>query len=417
MKYAKSVGAALCAAALLGSCGSSSDDLMKKVTPNPLAAQTAAAEADAGAAAIADFGLKLLGNCMDKGRNTLVSPLSVLCAMGMTANGANSETRAQMEAAFGMTVEELNQNLYLLAKGLPSEEKMSIWLANGLWINEACGPEVLPSFLQQNADYYGAEMRQGVFGSDTLREINGWVKKNTNGLIDKILEGPVDNYTMILVNALCFEAEWAKIYEDTQVRDGDFTTAGGKTQQVKFLYNNEYAYLSDEQAQGFYKPYAGGKYAFMALLPDEGVNLEDYAASLTGESFTKMIGQMSHEMVITAIPKFETSFSVTLNDALKAMGITDAFDERAADFSQMYNFSDLENERVWIDKVLHKTHIIVDEKGTRAGAATAVMMNSAAAPSSEEPKKVILNRPFLYALIDTTNGIPLFLGLQTDCLS
>ena len=216
---------------------------------------------------------------------------------------------------------------------------------------------------------------------------------------------------MVLVNALALEAEWAEIYTDSQVWENQiFTTGDGVEQPVTLMYSSEFRYLRDEGAQGFLKFYKGGRWAFAALLPDEGVRLEDYLASLTGERLRQVLADAEETEVHAAIPKFKGECTVELNESLKAMGMTDAFEAGLADLSGL-GVSEL--GPLFISQVLHKTYIEVDERGTKAGAATAVTAVSGSAMPGTVPE-VYLDRPFLYMLVDTGTNLPAFIGAVTD---
>lgn len=210
---------------------------------------------------------------------------------------------------------------------------------------------------------------------------------------------------MYLVNALAFEAEWQDIYLKTQVSTGRFKTEDGEYKNVDFMHSQEYVYLEDEGATGFMKFYKDRKYAFVALLPNEGVSVQDYLATLTGEELADMLANHNYTAVTAAIPKFETEYDVEMSDVLKKMGMTDAFDMNEADFTRLGE-SDAGN--IFINRVIHKTFISVGEKGTKAGAATVVEMTDGA--MAVEPKTVILDRPFVYMIIDCENNIPFFIG-------
>ncbi len=361
------------------------------------------------AEAVNAFSVRLLQQCQKDG-NTLVSPLSVLAALGMTANGAAGETLAQMEAALGLSAAELNRYLHVLTANLPAEEDCAVHLANAIWLRDDPFLTVEEPFLQTCKDYYDAGVYTAPFDGTTVEDINGWVQKNTAGMIDNILDKISEDAMLYLVNALSFDAEWSRIYTEYQVQEGVFTAANGQKRNVEFLHRSENNYLRDENAQGFYKTYAGERYAFAALLPEEGTSLQDYVAGLTGERLKSILENISHEEVITSLPKFETEFSVELSQALEAMGMTDAFSARA-DFSPLGHY---ENENLSISRVCHKTRITVDERGTKAGAATSVEIALTSARPVSEPKTVCLDRPFVYLLIDLETGTPLFLGTLLD---
>jgi serpin B len=270
---------------------------------------------------------------------------------------------------------------------------------------------VEPGFLQTNADYYDASIYKATFDDATLKDINAWVSDNTDGMIENILDKIPDMAVMFLINALALDAEWENIYREDQVRDGTFTTESGETRDVEMMYNTESRYLDDGSATGFLKYYAGRKYAFAALLPNEGVSIADYIASLTGDGLMSTLSNAQDVEVKAAIPKFESEYAVEMGDILKAMGMTDAFDMSLADFTGL---GKSEEGNIFISKVIHKTYIAVDEKGTKAGAATVVAMGGGSAAPSDEIKSVYLDRPFIFMLIDCETNLPIFIGTAMD---
>lgn len=383
-------------------------DLMEGITPNNV---TALDDLSSQNADVTDFTIRLFKASEESGKNTLISPLSVLCALAMTANGAEEETLQQMEEVLGMTTEDLNLYLYSYMKNLPQGDKYKLSLANSIWFTEDERFTVNQDFLQTNADYYGADIYKAPFNEQTKKDINNWVKQNTDEMIPEILDRVPVDAIMYLVNALAFETEWSAIYEKNQVREGVFTKEDNTKQNVDFMYGSEGTYLEDENAAGFMKYYKGGKYAFVAMLPDEGVSVSDYIASLTGKSVNALLTNPQHTTVYTAIPKFETEYSVEMSEILKNMGMPKAFDPNNAEFEGL-GTSNAGN--IFISRVLHKTFISVGEKGTKAGAATVVEMAAGAAAEPQEPKEIYLNRPFVYMLIDCENSIPFFIGTMMD---
>lgn len=379
-------------------------DLMEGITPN---AVTPLEDLTSQSATVTDFAIRLFQASEKSGENTLISPLSVLCALSMTANGAENETLQQMETVLGMTTQELNLYLYSYMQSLPQEEKYKLSLANSIWFTEDESFTVNPDFLQTNADYYGASIYKTPFNDQTCKDINNWVKQNTDGMIPKILDRVSEDAVMYLVNALAFEAEWMEVYEKNQVKDGEFTKEDGTKQNVVFMHSSESTYLEDEKATGFMKMYKGGKYAFVAMLPNEGVSISDYVASLDGAALNTLLSNPQYTTVYTSMPKFETEYDVEMSDILKEMGMPIAFEPTKADFAGIGTSTE---GGVYISRVLHKTFISVGEKGTKAGAATVVEANCGSAMPPQEPKEVYLDRPFVYMLIDCENNIPFFIG-------
>ena len=398
-------------AMLLSSAGCAAkvqaEDLMEGITPNPVSAPT---DLSAGNVQVTDFSVRLLEAAFSKEENTLLAPLSVFCALGMTANGAEGQTLEQMEAVLGMDAASVNEYLYRYLQLLPQGEKYRLRSANSIWFTNKESFSVERSFLQTNADYYGADLYRTAFDRQTLKDINRWVKEETDGMIPEVLDEIPPEAVMYLINTIAFEAEWKEIYEKDQVRDGTFTKEDGTKQTVSFMYSEEGNYLSDGKATGFLKYYSGRKYAFVALLPNEGVSVEQYVASLSGEALQALLHSVQGAGVRAAIPKFESEYSVEMSEILAAMGMPNAFDPAMAEFGGVGSSTE---GNLYINRVIHKTKIQVGEKGTRAGAVTVIEMNAeSAAPM--EPKEVYLNRPFVYMLVDCQNYVPFFIGTLMD---
>lgn len=357
--------------------------------------------------AIADFSLAIFEK-IHEGKNTLISPLSIISALSMTANGANRETLSQMEEIFGADISSLNDYLYAYKAYLPTADKYKVSLANSIWFKDQEILQVKKEFLQKNKDYYDAEIYQAPFDDSTKNDINAWVNEKTAGQIKKLLEEkPPEDVVMYLINALSFDAEWQNIYKNTSVRKGDFTAQDGNKKTVDFMHSTEYGYIEMPGAIGFSKPYAENQYSFVALLPDQGLTAADFIASIDGEMLIDAVRNQSNDQVYASIPKFAFEYSKELSEILKELGIKDAFDGELADFSSLGQLSD---GNIFISRVIHKTKIEVDEKGTKAGAVTAVEMSGASAAPAE-PKRVNLDRPFFFMIVDNQFSLPIFMGV------
>ena len=413
MKTKRCAAVILClsfiAAGFLGfsGCGAKiqAENLMEGFTAKTVSGKAAD---DAFINSTADFAIKLFQKTRDTEKNSLISPLSVMLALSMTANGAKGETLAQMENLLGgdIPMETLNEYIYSYVKALPSEKTAKLNIANSIWFRDNAFTAE-NSFLQKNADYYGAAAYKSAFDGETLRDINNWVKNNTDGMIDKIIDKFDTDAVMYLINTVLFDAEWESIYKKNEVGDGVFTALNGSKRTVSMMYSDEHSYLDDGRATGFIKPYKNG-YCFVALLPNDGVSLNDYVASMTGKTFVDTIKNALDVPVETAIPKFSYDYDIEMSGALKALGMPLPFDAEKADFSGL-GLSD--NGNIFISRVLHKAYISVDEKGTKAGAATVVETKDAAV--IDGIYRVTLDRPFIYAVTDA-DGLPIFIGAVTD---
>ena len=389
------------------------NDIMKDV---PAKAVDVLPDMDAGSIAAAEFGVRLFQNSLEEGKNTLISPLSVLYALAMTANGADGETLAQMEAVLGMDCDNLNSFMLSYLDLLPEAETYKLNLANSIWFKDDPNFEVKQTFLQTNADYYGAGAYKAPFDEGTRNDINNWVKEHTDGMIPAIIDQIPNEAIMYLVNALAFEAEWEEDYKEHQVWEEEFTMEDGTQQDAEMMYSEEYNYLEDDLATGFMKFYKDRRYAFVAMLPNEGVSVSQYVSSLSGEHLQNLLNNPQYVSVHTTMPKFETEYDIEMSEALQEMGIVDAFDARVADFSRLGTYN-ADGMNICINRVLHKTFISVTEIGTRAGAATAVELECGSAFIEMDYKEVILDRPFVYMLIDCETNLPFFIGTMMNVSS
>ena len=370
---------------------------------------------DAFVAAMADFSMTLANTTINMEKeskaNHLISPLSAMICLSMLANGAGGETLAQMEAALGMPIDDLNKALYAYTETLYVGEDCKVSLADSIWYREGENFTVREEFLQTCADWYEAQQYAAPFDEQTRKDINSWVEKYTDGMMDSILEEPITpDIVMYVINALVFDAKWEEKYEKKDIRTDKFTAQDGTETSVEMLCSEESRYLTVEGGFGVAKPYKGGHYCFVGLLPDEGTNIYDFAASLDGEDWIAMWGAMHRETVMTRIPEFSYESDMTLTPVLQEMGMTDLFDMDHADLSGI-GTSPMGN--LYCDGVYQKTFIQVDRNGTKAAAITwGTNRGKESAPA--EPKYVYLNRPFVYAIVDNATGLPLFVGVVAD---
>ncbi len=410
MKFIRSGLAVLITVVLiLNVCGCSDslnkDNLMKDITPNKV---TASEDIENDTVKFNEFSVDFFKNSLKENGNTLVSPLSAIYSLGMAANGAEGETLKELEKAFGMEREELNLYLYSLMKKIEKDETTTLNVANSAWFTNRDSFKVNRDFLQINADYYGADAYKAPFDASTIKKINKWVKNRTDGTIDNIVDDSIvtPNAVVVLINALCFEAEWLSPYENGEVRKGKFTSASGQKQDCDFMYGEGGWYYEDTNAVGFCQLYEGD-YAFVAMLPNEGITVEEYIKSLNGERLTEMLKNPNRGVALdTAIPKFEHEFDFSAVDTLEKMGVNRAFDQEIADFSAL---GTSKNGNIYIGEVKQKTYISVAEKGTKAGAATAIVFFDKSS-SLEPEKQIYLNRPFVYMIINTDTFVPIFMG-------
>lgn len=349
-----------------------------------------------------EFALELFRSELKEDENTLVSPYSVMQALAMTANGADGSTKTEMEDVLGMSMDKLNKYLYTQSTSQHSDENSKLSTANSIWaIN---GLDVNKDFLQTNVDYYNADFFTAPFDDTTVTDINNWVNDKTDEMIPEVLEEIPPNAIMYLINAVAFDAKWEVEFNKDMTVKADFTAIDNKVQEVDMMYNDEECayHLKDDNAEGIYKYYKDRKYAFVAMMPNEGVSITDYVANLKADS---LIADTAKKLVGVKMPKFSYDFNTELTETLSAMGMPSAFDRMNADFSNMVSGLD---GPTYISSVIHKTHIDVDEAGTKAAAVTVVEVSNDCVPLPVEI--ITFDRPFVYFIIDTETNIPVFMG-------
>ena len=381
-------------------------DMMKHVS----AKQVEGKEADSKFITnTADFSIELFKNSLPDKGNSMISPVSVMLPLAMTANGAEGNTLTEMTNVLGKDIplKSLNEYLYSFRKSLKSTPKSTLHISNSIWFRDSQDFKVENSFLQTNADYYNASVYKSAFNNQTLRDINNWVKKKTNGNIDHALDKIDNDSLMFLINTLEFDAKWKKKYEKDAINDNKFYNKIGSVTECKFMTSKEDYYLDDGQAIGFIKPYYNDHYRFVALLPNG--DIDSYIKQMTGEKFIETLNHVTNTTVTATMPEFHYEYSIEMKDALSSLGMPSAFSQQDANFSKL---GDAAHGDIFMKRVIQKTYIYVDDHGTKAGAFTVVEMDG---KSSPDPGKVIdLDRPFVYAIVDSKTNIPIFLGVVND---
>lgn len=357
-----------------------------------------------------EFSLALFKDNVKKGESALSSSLSALLALAMTANGADGNTKAQMEKVLcGMDADSLNAYLYSLVKMLAEDEKAKVNIANSIWVRDDGRFTPRMEFLQTNATYYDADVYKAPFDETTVEDINDWVSEETLGMIEKVIDGISPAQIMFLINAIAFEAEW--YYPAEAVNEKGFTMANGSEKTVEFMtFTHEHKLIQTENANGVIKGYQGGKYSFLVLMPDEDEDIYSYINSLDADAYMQALNSTTNRSVHLLMPKFSYSCSMDLIPSLAKMGMKDAFDPNFANFSRL---GKSERGNIYISGVKQDTFIEVAEKGTKAAAVTSVIFSDTAA-DGDEPYRLVLDRPFVYAIIENSTGMPLFMGALTN---
>lgn len=368
------------------------------------------------------FAFELYRSLQTQDGNLIYSPYSISLALAMTYAGARGETESQMAQVLSFLAQDQHHpafnalDLQLAERGKASSEDetpLQLNIANAIWAEQTY--PFLQSFLDTIASNYGAGVRLADFINQyeaVRKEINAWVSDQTQGKIkDLIPEGALSADTrMALVNAIYFKADWLRPFDAESTQDAPFHLLDGSEVTVPTMNNEGFIpYAKGDGWQAIELAYEGETAAMDIIVPDEG-RFEDVESSLDYEAASAILSSLQPTSVTLALPKFQFDSQFGLADSLKALGMTDAFDPEQADFSGMSDRKDL-----FISAVVHKAFVAVDEKGTEAAAATAVIVGVTSAPAFDVT--LIIDRPFIFLIRDIPTGQILFVGRVLNPMS
>jgi serpin B len=349
----------------------------------------------------------------------VISPASIALALGMARAGAAGDTAAEMDAVLHEVASDENANLLNSLDAALAElngtfeddngdrHEVALRIANASFAQHDVAWQ--PAYLDALASRFGAGLQlvDYIANPEASREaINGWVSDETEERIpDLLAPGSIDVDTrLVLVNAIYLKAPWLAPFQEEATTDDTFTTADGATVEVPMMRATEsMRYGTADGWQAVELPYIGDGLAMMFIVPDDLAAIE---ASLDDDVFGEIVAALQPGTVELSMPRFSIETETTLKPLLSELGMPTAFTDRA-DFSPMTR-----EVALAISEVVHQANIDVDESGTEAAAATAVIMRATSAPAVD--LTLSIDRPFLFALRDTGTGAVLFLGRVTD---
>ena len=330
--------------------------------------------------------------------NLLVSPYSAGVALSMLAEGAEGQTRAELDDA-------LNGCIFK-AEDLGSNDSIVVKSANSLWVGDNFSiKNKYVSLLEK--DYDAFVTTQNFLDPATVQAINNWCSENTEGKIKGIVDRLGSNDVMILVNALYFNAPWQKGFDAESTRKGVFHGVKGAEQVDMMTQRNKFRYAQYMGCQMVELPYAGGRYSMYVVLPSEGMDVNSMIPYISESAFDAAMGMLDSREVILTMPKFKLETSLVLNDALQDMGIETAF-SGAADFKGIAATGNLV-----LEQVKQKCYIDVTEEGTEAAAVTSVQVRLTSVDRNPVARMTV-DRPYLFFIQDSQSGNILFAGKVVD---
>ena len=364
-----------------------------------------------------------LVRALDPEGNWAVSPYSIRLCLAMLANGAKGETQQELLNALRIDdLDAFNQSVKELLETYDSYARiMSLETANSLWLNQSQlggEGEFLPDYVRGMDEFFRAAVEE-VTNADSVERVNAWVSEKTHGKIPTILTEDNREFVTALVNAVYFKAAWENEFNEERTDKADFTNADGTTGTVDMMHQTDgfgyYATPGIEALEMPYKNYAvdnevgdnweyfrDADFSMYLIKADDTLDVQNF---LDNAEFT-------YGDVNVSVPKFKVEYSAALDEALQALGVQTAYDPENADLTAMLDPSSLPGQQHFLDTVLHKTYIAVDEKGTEAAAVTAAMTGEGAAmPSRPEMVRTFTaDSPFWFVIRDNANGEILFTG-------
>lgn len=356
------------------------------------------------------FAIKVYKKLQNKEGNFFISPYSITSALAMTYAGADGKTAEEMASVLSIKdVADPHAEYKKLRLDLNSEKEVKLHVANSLWPQK--GYPFLKEYLTFSKDNYDVDIKALDFAKKSEKArttINSWVSEKTVEKIPELIpEGVLNALTkMVLVNAIYFKGDWKTPFNKKATTTETFYADGGKTVKTKLMFKNaKYPYKEELGLQVLELPYSGDNLSMVVLLPNKKDGIKDLEKALTAENLTQWMSGLQTKKVNVHFPRFTLKSGFSLAKQLAKMGMSSAFNQSTADFSKM----DGKKNNLFIGDVIHKTFIAVDEEGTEAAGATAVVMRAYAVRPEETPD-FRADRPFIYLIKENRSNTVLFLG-------
>lgn len=357
------------------------------------------------------FGLELFQKTTkmeEAPENLMISPVSVAVALGMTYNGANSDTKTAFEETLGFSGfsrEEINSiHKELTRQIITSDPKVIMEIANSIWYKR--GFSVLPSFLQINEEYYDAEVADLVFSDPaSLDIINNWCAEKTHDKIKNVLDGISEDAVMYLINAIYFNGIWTYQFDESKSYNSTFLKEDGSCSDASYMQLQEdIAYLRNDLFTAIDLPYGNEKFSMSIFLPRAGKSTEDIIMAMNSGGLSTWIQDFEKKNLVVTLPKFKFGYKELLNQPLIDMGLGIAFSDDA-DFSGINDAGNLT-----ISRVIHQSFIDVNEKGTEAAAVTVVEIEVTSVNPDEDDSRFTADHPFIFMIREKSTNALLFIG-------
>ncbi len=354
---------------------------------------------------------EIAGEEFSKGKsvNTIISPLSLYIALGMVWNGADGQTKEEIQRFLsleGISEDEVNNFFKKMVETLPlTDSKVKLSIANSIWHDKNL--LVYEDFKKKNANYFYSSIEPLDFTSPlSVGIINKWCSDKTNGIINKIIDQIDPQEVMFLINALYFKAPWKTPFKPSETVSAPFYPRGGPTVNVQMMsLSGTFRFFESSGFKAVTLPYGNGAFSMILILPHTGKWVTDVANELKDPSmWVSLLGNSTESKAYIKIPKFKFEYEVQLDSYLKKLGMTKSFSPIEANFTKIANVGD---RKLYISRVLQKAAIEVNEEGSEAAAVTAIGVGVTSVPAMKE---FIADKPFIFAITENSTGTVLFIG-------
>jgi serine protease inhibitor len=337
--------------------------------------------------------------------NVIISPLSLNTILALTQNGAAGNTKEQMLKALelqGLDDNTINESYRNIIAHFNSLKSIETKIGDSIWIRK--NAHVKKELIDIGKNYYEAEINEVDFTKkDTVDTVNKWVSDRTAGKVDKMMDAFQDDTYMTLINTVYFKGKWSNPFTESSTSKQKFTSSDGSTKDVDMMKETMgIEYIKNTNFQAARIPYEDNNFGMYVFLPNKDSSVDKLVNEMTMENWNKWVNEFKKTQVQVSLPKFKIEFEEELNSMLKGFGMKDAFDGNA-------NFSNITDKTgLYIDLVKQKSYIDVNEAGTEAASATAVVMRTVSVPL--DPTQFTVDRPFIYAIADKKTGLIIFMG-------
>ena len=348
-----------------------------------------------------DMAKKLLGKYAksQENKNVVLSPMSIIMLLGIAADAVSGRARDEITEIIGMDIsfDELKSILSQMQSSFT--ESGSLMSSNAVCIKKSIEKSIAAGYADRLMEIFDGRLFSA---DDIVRDVNAWVAEKTKGMIKNAADESMNQALACLMNAIAFESDWKNPYRDDSISKEEFQNADGSKSTVQMLRSTEHSFIEDSHFSGFLKPYKDQKYALMALLPRS--KSKSFLLNAVDQiDFSKLAASAYFCEVHASMPEFKCDFGEDLSEFCKELGIRTLFSPEA-------DFSPMSSEWLKVDSIIHKAHIEVDRLGTKAAAVTMAFVCAGCAPI-ENCKRVTLNRPFVYAIMNMESGLPVFAGV------